>query len=186
MDDSERRSSRLWRSCNVLRVLVIAMAVAPAYAQRVVDPGQLRRDIRVPRSRRPTPTRAPARSTSTTTAPRSPEPRPPTFRAVQRHPEIGSAPAHGVAAAHSRMHAPPGGGERRHALHAVRAVDLRSAKPAPLVVDLHGLNITPLQQILFDGTTDFAEPYGYIVVAPMGFSLSGWWGPDRRRSPRQR
>src|SRR6478672_7047334 len=34
-------------------------------------------------------------------------------------------------------------------------------KPAPLVVDLHGLNITPLQQILFDGTTDFAERYGF-------------------------
>jgi pimeloyl-ACP methyl ester carboxylesterase len=49
-------------------------------------------------------------------------------------------------------------------------------KPAPLVVDLHGLNITPLQQILFDGTTDFAERYGFIVVAPMGFNLSGWWG----------
>ena len=49
-------------------------------------------------------------------------------------------------------------------------------KPAPLVVDLHGLNITPLMQILFDGTTDFAERYGFIVVAPMGFSLSGWWG----------
>jgi dienelactone hydrolase len=29
-------------------------------------------------------------------------------------------------------------------------------KPAALVVDLHGLNITPLQQILFDGTTDNA------------------------------
>ncbi len=49
-------------------------------------------------------------------------------------------------------------------------------KPTPLVVDLHGLNITPLQQILFDGTTDFAERYGFIVLAPMGFNLSGWWG----------
>jgi pimeloyl-ACP methyl ester carboxylesterase len=49
-------------------------------------------------------------------------------------------------------------------------------KPAPLVVDLHGLNITPLMQMLFDGTTDFAERYGFIVVAPMGYSLSGWWG----------
>ena len=49
-------------------------------------------------------------------------------------------------------------------------------KPAPLVVDLHGLNITPLQQILFDGTTDFAERHGFIVVAPMGFNLSSWWG----------
>jgi poly(3-hydroxybutyrate) depolymerase len=48
--------------------------------------------------------------------------------------------------------------------------------PIALIVDLHGLNITPLQQILFDGTTDFAERYGFIVVAPMGFNLSGWWG----------
>ena len=51
-----------------------------------------------------------------------------------------------------------------------------SGKPAPLIMNLHGLNITPLQQMLFDGTTDFAERYGFIVVAPMGFSLSGWWG----------
>lgn len=49
-------------------------------------------------------------------------------------------------------------------------------KPAPLVVALHGLNITPLQQILFDGTTDFAERFGFIVLAPMGFNLSSWWG----------
>jgi pimeloyl-ACP methyl ester carboxylesterase len=49
-------------------------------------------------------------------------------------------------------------------------------KPAALVVDLHGLNITPLQQILFDGTTDFAERYGFIVLAPMGFNLDSWWG----------
>ena len=49
-------------------------------------------------------------------------------------------------------------------------------KPAPLVVDLHGLNITPLQQILFDGTTDFAERHGFIVLAPMGFNVSSWWG----------
>ncbi len=49
-------------------------------------------------------------------------------------------------------------------------------KPSPLVVDLHGLNITPLQQILFDGTTDLAERFGFIVLAPMGFNLSSWWG----------
>lgn len=52
----------------------------------------------------------------------------------------------------------------------------RPGTPTPLVVDLHGLNISPLMQILFDGTTDFAEQYGFIVVAPMGYSLAGWWG----------
>jgi len=49
-------------------------------------------------------------------------------------------------------------------------------KPAPLVVNLHGYDITPLQQMLFDGTTDFAERYGFIVVAPMGYSVTGGWG----------
>ncbi len=49
-------------------------------------------------------------------------------------------------------------------------------KPTPLVVDLHGLNITPLQQILFDGTTDFAEKFGFIVLAPTGFNLQAGWG----------
>jgi pimeloyl-ACP methyl ester carboxylesterase len=48
--------------------------------------------------------------------------------------------------------------------------------PAPLIVDLHGYNITPLQQMLFDGTTDFAERYGFIVLAPMGYSVTAGWG----------
>lgn len=48
--------------------------------------------------------------------------------------------------------------------------------PAPLIVDLHGLNITPLQQMLFDGTTDWAERYGFIVLAPMGYSVTAGWG----------
>jgi len=49
-------------------------------------------------------------------------------------------------------------------------------RATPLVVDLHGLAITPLQQILFDGTTDAAERHGFIVLAPTGFNLSSWWG----------
>lgn len=48
-----------------------------------------------------------------------------------------------------------------------------------LIVDLHGAGVTPLQQILFDGTTDFAQRDGYIVLAPMGFSTFGGWGPPR-------
>jgi len=54
-------------------------------------------------------------------------------------------------------------------------------KPSPLIVDLHGLNITPLMQMLFDGTTDLAERYGFIVFAPMGYSLAGWWGASSGR-----
>jgi poly(3-hydroxybutyrate) depolymerase len=54
-----------------------------------------------------------------------------------------------------------------------------AATPTALVFDLHGLGITPLQQILFDGTTDLAERYGFIVLAPMGFSVTDSWGASR-------
>lgn len=53
------------------------------------------------------------------------------------------------------------------------------ARAWPLIVDLHGAGVTPLQQMLFDGTTDFAQRDGYIVVTPMGFSTFGGWGPLR-------
>jgi poly(3-hydroxybutyrate) depolymerase len=49
----------------------------------------------------------------------------------------------------------------------------------PLIVDLHGAGVSPLQQMLFDGTTDFAQRDGYIVVTPMGLSTFGGWGPLR-------
>lgn len=52
-------------------------------------------------------------------------------------------------------------------------------KPWPLIVNLHGAGVTPLQQMLFDGTTDFAQRDGYIVLAPMGYSTFGGWGPAR-------
>lgn len=52
-------------------------------------------------------------------------------------------------------------------------------KPAPLIVDLHGSGVLPLQQMLFDGTTDLAEQYGYIVVAPMGYNTTAFWGAPR-------
>jgi predicted peptidase len=53
------------------------------------------------------------------------------------------------------------------------------AKPSPLIVNLHGAGVTPLQQMLFDGVTDFAERDGYIVVTPMGHNTTGFWGAPR-------
>jgi poly(3-hydroxybutyrate) depolymerase len=69
---------------------------------------------------------------------------------------------------------PEANADMPYALFVPSTYDRRRA--TPLVVDLHGLNITPLMQMLFDGTTDFAERYGFIVVAPMGYSVSGGWG----------
>jgi poly(3-hydroxybutyrate) depolymerase len=50
------------------------------------------------------------------------------------------------------------------------------SKPTPLIVALHGLTIQPSQIIRYQGLTDEAEARGYIVVAPMGFNVRGWYG----------
>lgn len=50
------------------------------------------------------------------------------------------------------------------------------AKKTPLVVALHGLGSNPQQILRYRGLTDLAEKYGYIVVAPMGYSSGGWYG----------
>jgi poly(3-hydroxybutyrate) depolymerase len=50
------------------------------------------------------------------------------------------------------------------------------SKKWPLIVNLHGLNITPVQQIRFEGVAELAEKYGYIVVCPMGYSVRSFWG----------
>jgi predicted peptidase len=47
---------------------------------------------------------------------------------------------------------------------------------APLIVALHGFGAGP--QIMCNRTTalDLAEAGGYIYVAPMGYSVAGWYG----------
>jgi poly(3-hydroxybutyrate) depolymerase len=49
-------------------------------------------------------------------------------------------------------------------------------KKTPLIVALHGLGGNPQQMIRSRGLTEQAEKYGYIVVAPMGYNSSGWYG----------
>ena len=50
------------------------------------------------------------------------------------------------------------------------------AKSAPLVVLLHGLYSNPWQVIHYQGITPEAEKRGYLVVAPMGYNATGWYG----------
>ena len=50
------------------------------------------------------------------------------------------------------------------------------AKPAPLVVLLHGLYSNPWQVIHYAGVTQEAEKRGYLVVAPFGYNEGGWYG----------
>ena len=52
----------------------------------------------------------------------------------------------------------------------------QSDKPAPLVVLLHGLGSNPFQIIHYLGMIEEAEKRGYIVAAPMGYNVAGWYG----------
>lgn len=48
-------------------------------------------------------------------------------------------------------------------------------EPAPLIVSLHGLGAPP--SIMCNATAiDLAEEGGYILAAPMGYNVSGWYG----------
>jgi poly(3-hydroxybutyrate) depolymerase len=49
-------------------------------------------------------------------------------------------------------------------------------KKMPLIIALHGLGGNPQQMIRSRGLTEQAEKYGYLVVAPMGYNSSGWYG----------
>jgi len=55
-------------------------------------------------------------------------------------------------------------------------------EPAPLIISLHGLGAPP--QIMCNSTTiDLAEEGGYIVAAPMGYNVGGWYGSPVIRGP---
>src|SRR6516162_4398509 len=66
------------------------------------------------------------------------------------------------------------GKEMEYALFVPSTYD--KAKKAPLVVALHGLGGNPQQIIRSRGLVEQAEKYGYLVVAPMGYNSSGWYG----------
>jgi poly(3-hydroxybutyrate) depolymerase len=47
--------------------------------------------------------------------------------------------------------------------------------PAPLIVSLHGMGAAPT--IMCNPTAvNLAEEGGYVLVAPMGYSTTGWFG----------
>ncbi|MFO7324451.1 MAG: prolyl oligopeptidase family serine peptidase [Pseudomonadota bacterium] len=56
-------------------------------------------------------------------------------------------------------------------------------RPAPLIVSLHGMGAPPT--IMCNTTAvDLAEEGGYVLVAPMGYSTTGWFGsPVIRMGP---
>ena len=165
------------RSWNALLVLVMAAAVTPAHAQRAVDPARV-----TPGQTCTAITQANADASAGTVninhdgTPIAGTPAPDISRGFSGIPRSAQPP---LTASQQRIlecthRLAEANADIPYTLFVPSTYDPQ--KPAPLVVDLHGLNITPLQQILFDGTTDFAERYGFIVLAPMGFNVSSWWG----------
>ena len=56
-----------------------------------------------------------------------------------------------------------------------KSTKVDKSKPAPLIVALHGMGAPP--SIMCNKTAvDLAEQGGYIMVAPMGYSTTGWYG----------
>ena len=47
--------------------------------------------------------------------------------------------------------------------------------PAPLIISLHGLGAGP-QIMCNSAAVDLAEAGGYILAAPMGYNVGGWYG----------
>jgi predicted peptidase len=54
--------------------------------------------------------------------------------------------------------------------------------PAPLIISLHGLGAPP-QVMCNETAVDFAEEGGYILAAPMGYNVGGWYGSPLLRPP---
>ncbi len=52
---------------------------------------------------------------------------------------------------------------------------VKKGKKAPLIVTLHGLG-APQTIMMSKTAVDLAEEGGYILVAPMGYNTSGWYG----------
>ncbi len=50
------------------------------------------------------------------------------------------------------------------------------ARPAPLVVALHGLGSGIQYMMEYSNLVELAERYGYIVATPMGYNERGWYG----------
>jgi dienelactone hydrolase len=58
---------------------------------------------------------------------------------------------------------------------------LDRTKPSPLVIALHGLGVPPNQWL--PRITDAAQNAGYIVAAPMGYTVTGWYGANGAGRP---
>ena len=55
-------------------------------------------------------------------------------------------------------------------------------KASPLIVALHGLGSSDREIIRYPRFTRNAEKHGYIIVAPMGYTTTGWYGVQGQRS----
>jgi predicted peptidase len=58
---------------------------------------------------------------------------------------------------------------------------VKKDRKSPLVIALHGAGVSPREMLSL--IADAAQDRGYIVFAPMGYSLQGWYGIRERLPP---
>lgn len=71
----------------------------------------------------------------------------------------------------------PTGEDIEYAVFVSTKVDPK--KKSPLLIGLHGLNTPPA--VWLARITDAAQDAGYIVAAPMGYNVQGWYGANGSR-----
>jgi len=75
----------------------------------------------------------------------------------------------------------PAGSSTRLEYAVFVSTKVKKDKKAPLVIALHGAGVPPDQMLGF--VADAAQDHGYIVFAPMWYSLEGWYGIKGRLPP---
>jgi dienelactone hydrolase len=103
---------------------------------------------------------------------------------AQAPPGPGPGPGRGAARGGGAFNADPRAEQRTYHLDGAdidvpyclyKSSKVSKDKPAPLIVALHGMGAPPT--IMCNKTSiDLAEENGYILVAPMGYSTTGWFG----------
>jgi len=73
----------------------------------------------------------------------------------------------------------PTGTQMKYAVFVPRKLD--KSKPAPLIILLHGYSVTP--ESILGSFAAAADRHGYIVAAPTGYTLGGWYGYSGQNGP---
>jgi len=103
---------------------------------------------------------------------------------LAQEPPAAAAPAPGAAGRRARFAQDPRAQTRTYHFEDTNedlpysiyvSTKVKAGQKAPMIVTLHGLG-APQTIMMGKAAIDLAEEGGYILVAPMGYNVSGWYG----------